>query len=120
MIYSILKWALISLILIILIHSLYNFLKNTLTIPKVKDLVNKPTEAYKEIYKIIENNSNTNNNTNNSNINNEFIKSENINNEDMKNELKSYLTDLNTSSDAITPEITAFDFKSNNDFSTYN
>jgi hypothetical protein len=120
MIYSILKWALISLILIILIHYLYNFLKNTLTIPKVKDLVNKPTEAYKEIYKIIENNSNTNNNTNNSNTNNEFIKSENINNEDMKNELKTFLTNLNTSSDAITPEITSFDFKSNNDFSTYN
>lgn len=44
------KWVIISLTLIFLAHHLYMFLMNTLTIPKIKDLVNKPNEQYREIY----------------------------------------------------------------------
>ena len=47
------KTAVISLVLIILVHSLYIFLKTNLTIPKIKDLVNKPDIRYKEIYDTI-------------------------------------------------------------------
>ena len=50
MFFSILKWVLISLTLIFLVHHLYMFLMNTLTVPKIKDLVNKPTQQYKDIY----------------------------------------------------------------------
>ena len=52
-----LSWAIqttiISLVIIFLVHSIYRYFKETLTIPKVKDLVNKPHEKYEEIYKII-------------------------------------------------------------------
>ena len=68
------KTAFISLILIILIHYLYIFFKTNLTIPKVKDLIYKPTIQYREIYKII--NKNTDEQS------------------DMKNELKEYLQSL--------------------------
>lgn len=49
MFFSILKWVLISLTLIFLMHHLYMFLMNTLTVPKIKDLVNKPTQQYNEM-----------------------------------------------------------------------
>ena len=49
MFFSILKWVLISLTLIFLMHHLYMFLMNTLTVPKIKDLVNKPTQQYHEM-----------------------------------------------------------------------
>ena len=44
-----LQWTIISLILIMLVHYLYFFFINTLTVPKVRDLINKPTERYNEI-----------------------------------------------------------------------
>jgi hypothetical protein len=49
MFFSLVKWVLISLTLIFLIHHIYMFLMNTLTVPKIKDLVNKPNEQYKDI-----------------------------------------------------------------------
>jgi hypothetical protein len=73
---SILKWSIISLVLIMLIHYLYSFFKQTLTIPKTKDLVNRPADAYKEIYETIGNQQETN--------------------QQMKDELKNFLTNLNT------------------------
>ena len=45
----------ISLILIVLIHYLFYFFKNTLTVPKVKDLVNKPRERYNEVISTLNN-----------------------------------------------------------------
>jgi hypothetical protein len=57
-----LSWAIqitiISIILIFLVHHLINFFKSTLTVPKIKDLVNTPTQKYKNMYTII-NNGNT-------------------------------------------------------------
>ena len=50
-----LKQIIISFVLIALVHYIYDFLKNNLTSPKVKDLVNKPNEQYKEIYKSMSN-----------------------------------------------------------------
>jgi len=47
------QWIIISLVLIMLVHYLYSFFKNTLTVPKVKDLVNRPTERYNEILETI-------------------------------------------------------------------
>ena len=50
----ILKQVILSLIIIILIHYLYVFFKTNLTVPKIKDLVNRPVKKYKEIYKSLE------------------------------------------------------------------
>ena len=56
MVFSIIKWTIISLTLIFLIHHLYMFLLNTLTVPKIKDLVNKPNEQYRDIFATLNNN----------------------------------------------------------------
>jgi len=48
-----LKTIFIYLLLISLIHYLYVFLKNTLTVPKIKDLVNKPIRDYNDMFDII-------------------------------------------------------------------
>ena len=53
MLLSSITWIFISLLLIVLVHYLYSFFKNTLTIPKMRDLVNKPMERYHEIYTTI-------------------------------------------------------------------
>ncbi|MFY7729314.1 MAG: hypothetical protein ACOVRN_07350 [Flavobacterium sp.] len=36
-----------------LVHHLIQFFKTTLTVPKIKDLVNVPTQKYEQIYSII-------------------------------------------------------------------
>jgi hypothetical protein len=45
----------ISIVLIFLVHHLINFFKSTLTVPKIKDLVNTPTKKYENMYNIINN-----------------------------------------------------------------
>ena len=47
------KTIFISLLLIALIHYLYGFFKNTLTVPKVKDLVNNPAKRYNDMFAVI-------------------------------------------------------------------
>ena len=53
MLFWTLQIAIISIILIFLVHHLIIFFKNTLTIPKVKDLVNAPAQKYENIYNTI-------------------------------------------------------------------
>jgi hypothetical protein len=43
----------ISVIFILLVHHLIQILKDTLTYPKVKDLVNVPTKKYEDIYNVL-------------------------------------------------------------------
>jgi len=76
MFFLVTKTAVISLVLIILVHCLYIFLKTNLTIPKIKDLVNKPNIRYKEIYDTI------------------LKKNKTQESSQMKNELKKYLQSL--------------------------
>jgi hypothetical protein len=59
MLFWIIQVSLMSFILIYLIHHLINFFKSTLTTPKIKDLLNSSTIKYKNIYEIINNNSQT-------------------------------------------------------------
>ena len=80
MVLSFLKWGLISLTIIYLIHHLYMFFLNILTIPQIKDLVNKPTEQYDELFKTIT--TNTKDNSNTGSVDN------------MTEELSSFLKDL--------------------------
>tara|TARA_A100001011_G_C14004333_1_gene712785 strand:+ start:445 stop:804 length:360 start_codon:yes stop_codon:yes gene_type:complete len=94
MFYDITIWILISLILIILLHYLFNFFKDTLTVPKVKDLIVQPQEKYKNI-EIITNQSNKEEGT--TSINDlKQSSTEPITNDvnDMKNELKNFFNDL--------------------------
>jgi cell shape-determining protein MreC len=81
--------TIISIILIFLVHYLINFFKSTLTIPKIKDLVNSPTQKYKNIYNTIDNKSSSFNKNTNYKLN-ELLpkKNEPIS---MKNELKNFL-----------------------------
>lgn len=85
MIYSVTLWTLMSLILIILIHYLFNFFKETLTIPKVKDLVQQPTASYKNIEDIISQETTKSSSP----------KEKDINTNEMKDELKSFFKQLN-------------------------
>ena len=55
----IIQITIISFILIFLVHHLLNFFKSTLTVPKIKDLVNAPTKKYDSMYKIIDKSDNT-------------------------------------------------------------
>jgi hypothetical protein len=81
--------SIISFVFIFLVHYLLNFFKTTLTVPKMKDLVNSPNEKYKSIYETIQNQNNTNSGY--SEI--DLLPIDNTNNQsdDMKNELKSFL-----------------------------
>jgi hypothetical protein len=47
----------VSLCFIAVIHYLYIFFKTTLTVPKVKDLVNRPQQQYDELFKGFDSNS---------------------------------------------------------------
>lgn len=91
----IIQMSVISLVLIILIHYLFTFFKTNLTIPKVKDLVNKPQEQYEMLFNTIKN-PNTihtgSKNNNPSSVNNNVKTTE-----DMKSELKNYLKELSDS-----------------------
>jgi len=44
-----------SIIFIFLVHYLINFFKSTLTVPKIKDLVNTPTKKYESMYNTLKN-----------------------------------------------------------------
>ena len=79
MFFWVIKHIIVSFLIIAIMHYLYDFFKTNLTIPKVKDLVNRPDEKYKEIYK---------------SIHSEVPKEKKSNNISMKDELKEYLSDL--------------------------
>ena len=114
MYFLIIQWSIISLILIMLVHYLYSFFQTTLTIPKIKDFVNRPETAYKEIYDTINNDikPNVSSNTTSSNISS----SNNIN-QNMKDELKSYLTNLNSSVPTSMNNVSSFEYA--NVYSSY-
>jgi len=79
----IIQITIISIILIFLVHYLFNFFKSTLTVPKIKDLVNVPNQKYKNMYNIISKNNET--------FNHETFNHEKLNNE---NENQHNYTDI--------------------------
>lgn len=93
--------TIISLIFILLLHHLFQFFKNTLTVPKVKDLVNSPNKKYQNIINHIEYEKP---------IKEPSILSADVK-ENMKTELKNFLKSQNTSS--------GLDATSSIDFSIY-
>ena len=123
MLLFIIKWALLSLLLIFLIHYLYSFFKSTLTIPKVRDLVNKPTERYNEMIDTIKYNDTVKYNDtikykdkgNGDKLNRDKI---NINRDDnMQDELSIFLQDLKKNN--VSREIVSSNDGHSNTFSNY-
>ena len=107
----IIQISIISIIFIFLVHHLIMFFKTTLTVPKIKDLVNSPNQKYENIFNTLSNN-NINNYSNSYtsidllpsdisasgllSIENTEVKT----NSSMKDELKSFLKQkLNTGTD---------------------
>jgi hypothetical protein len=101
MLYWSIQITVVSIILIFLVHHLINFFKTTLTVPKVKDLVNAPTQKYENMLNIIKKQSNTYENSEDYKIIDLLPSSIVSASEDqpvMKNELKNFLKkQLNTS-----------------------
>ena len=113
MLYWVIQTTIVSIIFILVVHNIFIFLKNTLTVPKAKDLVDVHMEKYKHIYATLNNNEPIINNNNSlfqensrgtTNIddipmmNDEINKQTKINpllssneNSSMKNELKSFM-----------------------------
>jgi hypothetical protein len=129
MLYWSLQITILSIIFIFLIHHLIHFFKSTLTVPKIKDLVNTPNQKYENMYNIISQNNHNNNNNNNNNSTESISYTEidllpKPNVENMKNELKSFLKEqlktANASQNDFTTDISTLDsLQSNKQFNTY-
>ena len=85
--------TIISIVLIFLVHYLINFFKSTLTVPKIKDLVNTPTKKYENMYNIINNSPENNINSKKDYTLIDLLPISKHSEEDttMKNELKNFL-----------------------------
>jgi hypothetical protein len=119
MLYWVIQITIISIVLIFLIHHLIIFFKSTLTVPKIKDLVNAPTQKYENMYNVINNQKSYNN----PNLDNEYSlidllpKHEETN---MKSELKNFLKSQLNSSKTNGSDISTLDSMSNNNsYSNY-
>ena len=49
MLFWAIKWTVMSVVLIMVLHHLYIFFMDTLTVPMNKDFIHKPVEKYKEM-----------------------------------------------------------------------
>jgi len=113
MLYWTIQITVISIILIFLVHHLIDFFKTTLTVPKIKDLVNAPTQKYENMLNIIKKQSNTYANSEEYKII-DLIPSSTVSASEeqpvMKNELKIFLkSQLNTNSNSYGTDIKALD-----------
>jgi len=81
----------VSFVIIFVLHNLYIFFKETLTVPKMKDLVKRPQQKYDTLFRELRNMQNQESNSIHAVGNN----SNDPSNDAMKNELKRYLMELN-------------------------
>lgn len=97
----IVKNILLSVIVILLLHYIYNYLKNNLTTPKVKDLVDKPKIRYNQIIEVIKN-------SEMENIKNDLKQDE----EEMKDELEKYMQTISENIEEPTNQLDSNTFAS--------
>ena len=138
----VIQTTLMSIIFIFVVHYLINFFKSTLTVPKIKDLVNNPSKKYENMYSIINSNNSQNSNQNNTSYNNSISSNDldfkieytdadllpkiepkiepklEINTDSMKNELKNFLK-KQTNPDNFSTDISALDAYSSNSGNSY-
>jgi len=99
MLFWVSRQILISVIVVVLIHSIYTFLQETLTTPKIRDLVHRPAQQYNEIYSTLAEQGG--NKGKSANKGQDVDNSQNaITPGGMKNELQDYLREL---SDTVVP-----------------
>jgi Tfp pilus tip-associated adhesin PilY1 len=123
----IIQITIISFVLIFLVHYLFNFFKSTLTVPKIKDLVNSPTQKYENMFNIISKNNFDANIDNNLNTNYEYTIKDLLPTQefelksDMKSELKNFLKKQLTTNDTVltSTSITALDSIMSNSYSEF-
>ena len=109
----IIQISIISIIFIFLVHHLIMFFKSTLTVPKIKDLVNSPNQKYQNIYDTISHKS-----TSYTDI--DLLPINDSTDMTMKNELKSFLKkQLNNDSDTNTNTVMGLDTMSGDKFSNF-
>jgi cyclopropane fatty-acyl-phospholipid synthase-like methyltransferase len=82
------KISILSLLIVIFIHHIIIYFKNSLTTPKIIDCVNKPKKEYENIKEILKN-----------------IKEEDIKEEDIKKEEKEDIVNLDTMREELTSHI---------------
>jgi len=119
----IIQFTIISIILIFLVHYLINFFKSTLTVPKIKDLVNAPNQKYENMYNVIRRNSTPVQDTPTAQSTDEYTLIDLLPNKEednMKTKLKDFLKkQMRPSSDTKT-DVATLDSMSNIDsFSSY-
>jgi hypothetical protein len=87
--------VIVSFVIIFLLHNLYYFFKETLTIPKMKDMVKRPQQKYDALFRELEESKNAN-----------AMHATNDENDaaSMKNELKRYMMELNAPQPPQQPE----------------
>ena len=132
MLYWVIQITEVSIIFILVVHNIFHFLKNTLTVPKAKDLVDVHMEKYKHIYATLNNNEpilnysgsltpeNTRGTTNIDDIpmmSNDLNKQAKINpllnqseNNNMKNELKNFMKKQLNSNQSVSTENSNIEF----------
>jgi len=92
MLFWTIQTILISFTLIFLVHHLIQFFTNTLTVPKIKDLVYSPIKKYETIYEILSKKREKNDSTTSIDLLPSFEKQEIQKPKDsMKDELKNFL-----------------------------
>ena len=98
--------VIVSFVIIFVLHNLYTFFKETLTVPKMKDLVRRPQQKYDTLFRELQTQSMQHSESKSENDDNSA-------NDAMKNELKRYLMELNTTSE---PEPQQQPSKANSNF----
>lgn len=113
MISWIIQMAIISIVFIFLVHHLLSFFKTTLTVPKVKDLVNSPSQKYQHIFDTLSqkpsNKPKNNSYTNIDDLVTEEIETPTPTPSSMKNELKHFLKKQMNSDDNSSMNVMGFD-----------
>ena len=88
----------VSFVIIFILHNLYFFFKETLTVPKMKDMVKRPQQRYDALFRELRvRNEDLKNNSNDgaTDAANDAANNANSNaNDAMKNELKRYLMEI--------------------------
>ena len=97
MFFYIVKWSIVYLILIFLLHNLYIFFEKNLTTTKTKDFFNYPNKEYNKINDILSSNIKNNENIISNNFNNLNNNVNNANNDNNSNNIEGInnIKDLN-------------------------
>jgi len=99
--------SIVSIVFIFLVHHLLYFFKSTLTVPKVKDLVNSPSQKYQHIFDTLQKSSNGNSSSY-TNID-DLLPKEEETSSSMKSELKNFLKKQLNSNDNSSMNVMGFD-----------